>query len=195
MTREDDNINQPIQRQKLQPEDLSLKGYYVIGLVSLAIGMVIVGILNMATPLQFIADRLAHLSRVTGYSGGLKFYLLLIVVPLPGVVAICASFQIVLSIILKPISKYLKIIKKGGSPPESLQERARRRLLNIPFIFIPANVLMWMVIPAALVLLGHLTAQVDLQSGLIIAARASMVGFISSFIASHRMEAYSRKKL
>ena len=195
MTREDDDINQPIQRQKPQPEELSLKGYYVIGLVSVAIGMAIVGILNMATPLQFIADRLAHLSRVTGYSGGLKFYLLLIVVPLPGVVVICVSFQMVLSIILRPISKYLKVIKKGESLPEGLQESARRRLLNIPFIFIPANVLMWMVIPAALVLLGHLTAQVDLQSGLIIAARASMIGLISSFIASHRMEAYSRRKL
>lgn len=195
MTRKDDDINQPTRRQNFQPEDLSLKGYYVIGLVSVAIGMLIVGILNMATPLRFVADRLAHLSRITGYSDGLKFYLTLIVVPLPGVVVICVSFQIVLSIILKPISKYLKIIRKGGSLPEGLQERARRRLLNIPFIFIPANVLMWIVIPAALVLLGHLTARVDLQSGLIIAARASMVGFISSFIASHRMEAYSRKKL
>jgi sigma-B regulation protein RsbU (phosphoserine phosphatase) len=192
---EDANLDQAVKRLKIHPENLSLRGYYVIGLVSVAIGMLIVGILNLVTPLQFIADRLAHLSRITGYSGGWEFYLLLILFPLPGVVVIGVSFQIVLSIILRPISKYLKMVTAGGSLPAGLEERAGRRLLNIPFIFIPANVLMWMVIPAALVLMGHLTAQVDLQSGLIIAARASMVGFISSFVASHRMEAYSRRKL
>ena len=54
---------------------------------------------------------------------------------------------------------------------------------------------MWIVIPSALVILGNLTAQMDLRTAVIIAARASMVGFISAFVASHRMEAYSRRRL
>jgi sigma-B regulation protein RsbU (phosphoserine phosphatase) len=67
--------------------------------------------------------------------------------------------------------------------------------LNIPFIFIPVNVVMWIVISAVPSLLGHLAGLMDLRTAVIICARASMVGLISSFVASHRMEAYSRRKL
>ena len=66
MNREDENLNQPGQRKQYQPEDLSLKGYYTIGAISVIIGIVIVGILNLATPLQIITDRMAYLSRFTG---------------------------------------------------------------------------------------------------------------------------------
>ncbi len=189
------NEYQSAKKYQYQVKDLSLKGYYAIGGFSVIIGIVIVGILNMATPLQFFTERLAYLSRATGESSGIKLFLLLLISPLPGLILIAVSFQIVLGIILRPISRYLKIIRSGGSLPDGLEEVARRRLLNIPFIFIPANLIMWIVIPTVLVILGHLTAQMDLRTAVIIAARASMVGFISAFVASHRMEAYSRRRL
>ena len=138
MTREYENKNQSRQGKQYQPEDLSLKGYYTIGVVSVFIGFVIVGILNLATPLQIITDRLADLSRLTG-----PFFLLYIVPPFLFLLMVYVSYRIVLSIILRPISRYLNIIKSGHSLPEGLEEKAGRRLLNIPFIFIPVNMGMW----------------------------------------------------
>ena len=48
MNREFENINQSRQKKQYQPEDLSLKGYYAIAALSLTIGIIIVGILNLA---------------------------------------------------------------------------------------------------------------------------------------------------
>ena len=66
MNREFENINQSRQKKHYQPEDLSLKWYYAIAALSVTIGIVIVGILNLATPLEIIADRLALVSRFSG---------------------------------------------------------------------------------------------------------------------------------
>ena len=77
MKKEYEKKNQPEQIEQYQPEDLSLKGYYAIGFLSLIIGFVIVSILNLATP-HFLSDRLAYLSQRTGLSSGIGFYLRLI---------------------------------------------------------------------------------------------------------------------
>jgi sigma-B regulation protein RsbU (phosphoserine phosphatase) len=194
MNRESKNRNQSGQRKKYQPGDLSLKGYYSIGALSVIIGMVIVSLLNLATP-HFLSDRLAYLSQQTGLSTGIGFYLILIAAPIPGLLLIYASFRIMLSIILRPISRYLDLITTGRSLPEGLKEKAERRLLNIPFLYIPINLVMWIMIPAVICLLAYLTGQMEFRMAVTISARASMVGLISSFVASHRMEAYSRRKL
>jgi sigma-B regulation protein RsbU (phosphoserine phosphatase) len=67
--------------------------------------------------------------------------------------------------------------------------------LNVPFIFIPAILVLWMVLSAVPCLGGYLSGQMDFRTAVIIFARASMVGLISSFVASHLMETYSRRKL
>jgi serine phosphatase RsbU (regulator of sigma subunit) len=190
MNKETANKNQSGQRKQYPPEDLSLRGYYTIGVVSVIIGFVIVGILNLATPLQIITDRLAYLSRFSGL-----FLLLHLVPPFLFLLMVYVSIRIMLSIILRPVAGYLNITSTGGSLPEGLKEKAGRRLLNIPFIFIPVNMGIWIVIPAAIFIGAHLGGQMDLRTAVIIAARTSMVGLISSFVASHRMEAYSRRKL
>ena len=190
MNVEYENINQPEQRQSYQPEDLSLKGYYGIAAISVSVGIVIVGILNLATPLQIITDRVAFVSHFTGL-----FLLLLFIPPLLYLLLVYVFTFIVLRIILRPIARYLNVITSGGSLPEGLAEKAGRRLLNVPFVFIPAILVLWIVISAVPWLGGYLSGQVDLRTAVIIFARASMVGLISSFVASHLMETYSRKKL
>lgn len=190
MNKEYKNKNQSGQRKQYQPEDLSLKGYYSIGAISVIIGIVIVVILNLATPLQILTDRLAYVSRFAG-----PLFLLQFVPAFLFLLLVYVSVRTVLSIILRPISRYLNIITTGLSLPEGLEEKAARRLLNIPFIFIPANLVMWIVLSAVPPLLGYLAGLMDLRTAAIICARTSMVGLISSFAASHRMEAYSRKRL
>ena len=66
MNTEYENKNQSRQKKRYPPEDLSLKGYYVIAALSVTIGIVVVGILNLATPLQIITDRLEFVSRFSG---------------------------------------------------------------------------------------------------------------------------------
>jgi sigma-B regulation protein RsbU (phosphoserine phosphatase) len=190
MNGEYENKNKSGQRQQYQLEDLSLKGYYAIAAISVTIGIVIVGILNLATPLQIITERLALVSRFSG-----PIFLLLLVPPLIYLLLVYISSLMVLSIILRPISRYLNIIASGGSLPEGLEEKAGRRLLNVPFIFIPVILVLWIVISAVPWLGGYLSGQVDLRTAVIIFARTSMVGLISSFVASHLMETYSRRRL
>ena len=180
----------PDKDHNIKPEDLSLKGYYAIAALSLSIGIIIVGILNLATPLQIITERVAF---VSGFSG--LFFLLLFIPPLIYLLLVYILSFLVLSIILRPISRYLNIITSGGNLPEGLEEKAGRRLLNVPFIFIPAILVLWIVISAVPWLGGYLSGQVDLRTAVIIFARTSMVGLISSFVASHLMETYSRKWL
>lgn len=190
MNGEYENKNKSGQRQQYQLEDLSLKGYYAIAAISVTIGIVIVGILNLATPLQIITERLALVSRFSG-----PIFLLLLVPPLIYLLLVYISSLMVLSIILRPISRCLNIIASGGSLPEGLEEKAGRRLLNVPFIFIPVILVLWIVISAVPWLGGYLSGQVDLRTAVIIFARTSMVGLISSFVASHLMETYSRRRL
>ncbi|MBT8372325.1 MAG: SpoIIE family protein phosphatase [Deltaproteobacteria bacterium] len=180
----------PDNENNTNPRNLSLKGYYAIAALSLTIGIIIVGILNLATPLQIINDRVAFVSRFSGL-----FFVLLFIPPLLYLLLVYIFSFIVLSIILRPISRYLNIVTSGGSLPEGLEEKAGRRLLNVPFIFIPAILVLWIVISAVPWLGGYLSGQVDLRTAVIIFARTSMVGLISSFVASHLMETYSRKRL
>ncbi|NNL76230.1 MAG: SpoIIE family protein phosphatase [Desulfobacterales bacterium] len=180
----------PDNENNTNPRNLSLKGYYAIAALSLTIGIIIVGILNLATPLQIINDRVAFVSRFSGL-----FFVLLFIPPLLYLLLVYILSLIVLSIILRPISRYLNIVTSGGSLPEGLEEKAGRRLLNVPFIFIPAILVLWIVISAVPWLGGYLSGQVDLRTAVIIFARTSMVGLISSFVASHLMETYSRKRL
>ena len=91
MNKEYENKNRPGQNVRYQPEDLSLKGYYTISFISITIGFVIVGILNLATPLQIITDRLAHLSRQTG-----PFFLLNIIPPVLFLLMIYVSIRKIL---------------------------------------------------------------------------------------------------
>ncbi len=190
MMSEFENKNPAGLAHRYQIEEFSLRGYYVIAALSVTIGIVIVGILNLATPLHIITDRMAFVSRFSG-----PFLLLLLIPPLLYLLLVYISSLLVLRIILRPISRYLNIITSGRSLPEGLEEKARRRLLNVPFIFIPAILVLWIVISAVPWLGGYLSGQVDLRTAVIIFARTSMVGLISSFVASHLMETYSRRSL
>ncbi|CAB1080967.1 Serine phosphatase RsbU, regulator of sigma subunit [Olavius algarvensis Delta 1 endosymbiont] len=190
MNSEFENKGQPGQKEQYRAEDLSLKGYYTIAVISVIIGFVIVGILNLVTPLQIISERLAYLSRLST-----PFRLLNIIPPILFLLMVYFAYRMLISFMLRPIAKYLKLHATGGSLSKGLAKNARRRLLNIPFMFIPLNMGIWIVLPAAIFLGAYLGDQMDLRTAVIISARTSMVGLISSFMASHRMEAYSRRKL
>lgn len=190
MSRKYKEANRDEQVKQYQSNDLSLKGYYAIGALSILIGLFIVGILNIMTPLQIVAGRMEYLARFSGVVLYLHF-----VPPLVFLLLAYGFFHFVLSVILRPVYGYLKICGTSNTFPKDLHEKAGRRLLNIPFIFIPANLGMWILILSVPAVGGYLAGLMDLRTVASLSARAGMVGLISSFTASHLMEYYSRRKL
>ena len=72
-------------------------------------------------------------------------------------------------------------IKYTGSQPRVAQIilcTLTKRPVNVPFLFIPAILVLWIVISAVPWLGGYLSGQVDLRTAVIIFARTSMVGLV-----------------
>jgi len=173
---------------------ISLRGFYVTGAVATAIGIVTVFLLNLATPMDFFRVQLAELAEKDTLpylleAGKRLSWLLLIIV------ANCALVLYLMGHLLRPLRYYLSRVREGRSVSSDLVERARRRLLNLPFLFIPVSLSLWLVIPAALFAVSHVAGIMDFRTALVLCIRATMVGAISSGIGFIGLEAQSRKQL
>jgi len=176
------------------PTNISLQGFYVISMLAMGIGISVVFLLNLATPSHFMLEEFTALAKKTGGDywfevgkrvGGLFLLILLVGSPI----------LLVMHRLLSPISRCLKRVRQGEIPSASEAEKARRRLINLPFIFIAMNIAMWLVLPAVIFLSAALAGFMNLRTSIVFAARASMVGFVTSSVAFYRVEAYSRREL
>jgi adenylate cyclase len=174
------------------PVHLTLRGFYGIAAASTVIGVFVVLLLNMATPIEFILGNLNNLvdrdlhdllvkvgQRMTGV-------LLLIF-------AVCVLLSAAIRQVLKPLSIYVKAVRSGKIPETEVLHKAQRRIINLPFLFVPINIGMWLLVPAAVFFSSFLAGQMDLHTGVVLSVRASMVGFISSAISSFWVESFSRR--
>ena len=176
------------------PAPPSLAGYYQIGVLSTVVGILVVAALNLATPLGMVIHTMSaaweHLE-----SGGLKelalrLGILVLITSLASGLALVVTHQL-----LRPIRRCLE---QGLDPAEDESppmRAAQRRLINMPFIVIPVNMGIWILFPALVFAGGYFLQQVEARPALVLAVRASMVGFISSAIAFFRMEHYGRQQL
>lgn len=184
-----------VQRNLKSPPVSVLRGYYIFIFTATSIAIVGVGLLNLFTPLQFIRNE------ILGLSGGQNAPSLVWVIRfvLPKIFAVLfISYAAVfgaLYLLLRPIKVALVQSAAHGFAPPLMLARAKRALLNLPVVFIPVNVLIWIIIPFSTAFLASAINQIDFHISLIFACRAAMVGLIASAIASHRIEAYSRKHL
>lgn len=176
------------------PNEVSLKGLYVIGAMATTIGITVVFVLNMATPMDFVLNQISELSRkqegIFGFELAKRLLGLLIMIS-----AVCSLALLVIHQLLRPIAGCLTQVRAGKEPQAGLAEKARRRLINLPFIFIPFNLAMWVLIPALIFISAHLTGRMSLHTAVVLSVRASMVGLISSAIAFFRIESYCRRQL
>jgi phosphoserine phosphatase RsbU/P len=174
----------------------ALRGYYIIAVVATTIGIVAVGTLNLFTPLQFIRNEILGL---VGSGPGLPTLPWMIRFMLPKMVTVLLTTYIAvigaLYLLLRPVATALNHAKMHDFVPPITLAKAKRSLLNLPVVFIPVNILIWFAIPIFTALFASLVANFDFRTSLIFGCRASMVGLIASAIASHHMEAYSRKHL
>jgi class 3 adenylate cyclase len=171
----------------------STKGFYWIVAAATGIGIIVVTVLNVATPSEFVLthfyDSLKSDKFILGIQLIARLFGLIILI-----LTICAPLMVVVRLILTPINIVLNIFRKGEEPTTVQKESACRRLLNLPFLFVPINIVMWMLIPIAIFIPGYLMNLYDFHATVILSIRASMVGLISSAIASFWIESYSRRR-
>ncbi len=178
----------------LPPKSFSLSGFYYIGLEATLVGILVITILNLATPLEFVIARLQAIRQggdilwfhVVGY----RFAILCSLATFA-----CIPFLVILKRVLTPISECL-ILKTQHKPiPPTLEQKAQQRLINLPFIMVPVNILFWIFIP--LLIFGGAFAinKMDLAAAIIFSLRSTMVGFISSAIVFFGIESHARKEL
>jgi sigma-B regulation protein RsbU (phosphoserine phosphatase) len=171
----------------------SLAHYYGIGIVATTIGIGVVILLNLFTPLELIPRHVAGLRHFSEWDAdlyrafGLRFAVIL--------AAAYGPLAAALKWMLSPVAACLEYYRRGRTPPPGLMARGRRRLLNLPFIFIPVSIGLWVAIPAAIAAAAVSTGQMGARTSLILGFRASMIGLIVSTISFHRMEFYSRRRL
>ncbi len=185
-------MDSDINASKTDVSEITLKPYYMVGVIATTIGIFVVVVLNLFTPLDFIENRILGdnlpMSPAT-----------LIPVFFPRLILVLgvAYISVILNIrqILKPVSNCLQIIQKGAWPDTEIVQKAQKRLLNLHFIFIPIFVLMWVLISFFIGLSTIMAGFIDPHTAIVLSARASMVGLIASAIASQRMEAISRRQL
>ncbi|GEM_PF-195220 len=176
----------------LDPARVSLKGFYVTGAVATVAGILVVVILNLVTPFDFMVERLTGLFEKDAFHLGLELARRGL-----GLVAVltvsCGLFLLVVRAILQPISRCLNQLRAGEAVGPEGMAGARRRLLNLPFMFIPVSLAIWIVVPAFIFLSATLAGILDLRTGVVLSIRASMVGFIASAIGFFGIESYSRR--
>ena len=179
--------------RKVEEQTTSLNGLYAIGILSTAIGLTVIVVLNMFTPLEYILAQLSQGSPDDGFGVGAvivrRFVGLLFLIALSGVMVIAIMRQL-----MKPVSVCLS---KGldKNDPGALKLKAMQRLVNLPFMMIPVNFAMWIFIPAGLFYAAFATGRIEGLAALTLGIRSSMVGLISSAIMSFWLENYNRRHL
>ena len=173
-------------RDKMANEKrLSFQGIYFIGLAATTIGIGVIVLLNLATPLEYLRGRLAEPDQEwyqkLHHILNLAFLLLIS----------CPLLLLLIRRFLRPLSEYVNFLGEGQET-EDLIEKARQTAINLPFILIPLNLGLWILLPSFLYFAAYVTGNLDWRTAIILAIRAIMVGFISAGIMSLWVESYVR---
>jgi MFS family permease len=165
----------------------SFRGIYFIGLAATAIGIGVIILLNLATPLEYMRGRLADPEQewYQKLHHILNLALLLFLS--------CPLLLLLIRRFLRPLSEYFNLLR-AGQETEDLMEKARQGAINLPFILIPFNLGLWILLPSFLYFAAYVTGNLDWRTAIILAIRAFMVGFISAGIMSLWIESYVRRR-
>lgn len=178
----------------ISPHKTLLSRFYLIGVVATIVGILVVAILNLATPLEFIIAQLQTLRQggeflwihVVAY----RFAILCLLATFA-----CVPFLVILRRVLTPISQCLSLKNRQQSLPPPLELKAKQRLINLPFIMAPLNILFWIFIPLCIFGGTFAIDKIDLAAAITFFIRSTMVGFVSSAIIFFGVESHARKVL
>ena len=164
-----------------------LIGLYVRNLLANFIGNFIVVLLNIFTPLAVYENWKAFLWQ-GGWRGGW--------ITIPIILALVSMFVIGLqSRIQRPILIGLRQLQSGNEIDAALLEKAKRRLVNLPFILGLTNLITWIVLTCLLMPLMYLLIDMTISSFFYGFFRLVMIGLVASFVSFFLIDAYTRDKL
>ncbi len=147
------------------------------------IGFFIIALLNLFTPLEFFKIQKAFL-----LAGGWMVILALY----PFVICIGITLQY---IIQRPITQMINRMRQGFNIEAALEEKARRRILNLPVTIGLVNLAMWVGLTALLGAFFLIFRDATLKMGFFVQFRGFMVGYISAILSFYLVEAYCRRRL
>ena len=167
-----------------KPQSLpKLTGLYIRNLASNLIGNIIIVLLNIVTPLDFLKDWLSFLS-----GGGW------VVIPI-FIIAACTIVTILQYLIQRPISSYLTCLGRAEKIQKSVELKAGRRLLNLPVLLGLANLCMWLFLDMILTPVMFALLNMTLISLFYNFFRILMIGLIASFISFFLIDDFVREKM
>lgn len=147
------------------------------------LGFFIIALLNLFTPLEFFKIQKAFL-----LAGG--WVVILALYPF----AICIGITLQY-IVQRPVTEMINRMRQGLNIEAALEEKARRRILNLPVTIGLVNLAMWVGLTALLGAFFLIFRDATLKMGFFVQFRGFMVGFISAILSFYLVEAYSRRRL
>ena len=164
-----------------------LTGLYVCNFLANFIGNFIVILLNIFTPLAVYENWKAFLWQ-GGWRGGW--------ITIPIILVLVSMFVMgIQSRIQRPISIGLRQLQSGNKLDAALLEKAKRRLVNLPFILGVTNLITWIVLTCLLMPLMYFLIAMTISSFFYGFFRLVMIGLVASFVSFFLIDAYSRDKL
>ena len=164
-------------------QKIHLTELYLRNIGANVLGFFIIGLLNLFTPLKFFKIQVAFLL-AGGWVNILSVW--------PVVIGMGVFFQY---IVQRPISQVINRMRQGLNIEASLEEKARRGILNLPFAISVVNFAMWIGLTALLGIFFIIFRDAPLRIVFFVQFRGFMVGWISAILSFYLVEAYSRRRL
>jgi sigma-B regulation protein RsbU (phosphoserine phosphatase) len=167
-----------------KPQSLpKLTGLYIRNLAANLIGNLIIALLNIFTPLEFLKEWMAFLS-----GGGWVWIPIFIVTA-------CIIVTILQYSIQRPISRYLICLLRAEKIQKSFKFKARQRLLNLPVFLGLTNLSMWLFLDIIFAPVMYFLLNMTLSSLFYNFFRVLMIGLIASFISFFLIDDFVREKM
>jgi len=166
-----------------KPVKFSLIGFYLRNMAANLSGNFIIAVLNFFSPLAVFEEWRKFLIE----GGWIAIPVILVCIVMVGI-----FFQY---LVQRPITALLEKIHRGEGPEIDLQDKARRRLLNLPVILSLVNFSMWIALSVVFLPIMYLLITMSAGSFLYTFFRLIMIGLIASFISFFLIDDYSRKTL
>jgi class 3 adenylate cyclase len=163
---------------------ISLAGFYYRNVGANLVGLLTVMLINFSTP----ANIIAHHQRY--FMGGEGWFLLVVLEPL--IMAIILLFQYLMQ---KPIAESLDLVPRQKETHHPVVEKARKRILNLPYIFWIFNLGFWILLSVTVILYLAFLLDAPAKQTLLLMFRTAMIGLIAANLSFFLVEDHARKIL
>jgi class 3 adenylate cyclase len=171
-------------RETKDKKRVSLAGFYYRNIGANLVGLVTVILINFSTPSNIISRHQNFFKEGEGW--------LFLVVMEPIILTIFCVFQYQAQ---KPIAESLKISVRQKETHHPIAEKARRRILNLPYIFWIFNLAFWILLSITGLLYLAFLLDAPAKQTLLLMFRTAMIGLIAANLSFFLMEDHARRIL